>query len=61
MRLQCSNEIIVYYVVFVAQLHCALNVQLNVQLRDFESFNPEIILIMLFNPEITLIMLKPRI
>ena len=41
MRLQCSNEIIVYYVVFVAQLHCAL----NVQLRGFESFNPEITLI----------------
>ena len=42
---------------FVAQLHCVLNVQLNVQLRDFENFNFEIILIMLFNFEIILIML----
>ena len=32
---------------FVAQCNCVLNVQLNVQLRDFESFNPEITLIML--------------
>ena len=46
---------------FVAQLHCALNVQLNVQLRGFESFNSEITLNMLLNPEITLIVLESDI
>ena len=46
---------------FVAQLHCALNVQLNVQLRDFENFNFEIILNMLFNFEIILIVFESNI